>query len=58
MELIFILAGVVLVIWVLSKVFGGKKAKKEKDRYVVVQERQTVVKNHIVKVPTKKKGRK
>lgn len=56
MELLFMLAGVVLVIWLLSKVFGGGKSKKEKDKYYVVQERQTVVKNHVVKVPGKKKG--
>lgn len=52
MEL-FIILGVIL--FVLFLIFGRKKKKKEKDQYVVIQERRTQVRNHVVKVPKGKK---
>lgn len=39
---------------IIGMMFGGRK-KKDPDRYYVVQERHTQVRNHVVKVPGKKK---
>lgn len=55
MELLLLLAGLVFVIFLFSKIFGGKK--KDPDKYYVVQERRTQVRNHVVKVPGGKKKR-
>jgi hypothetical protein len=57
MELLFLLAILVGGVFILSKVFGKKKPEKNPDKYMVVQERQTSVRNHIVKVPGKNKKR-
>ena len=56
-ELLILLAVVVGFVWILAKIFGGKRSKKEPDKYVVIQERRTQVRNHVVKVPGKTKGR-
>lgn len=50
MELLLIL-GVILV--ALFFIFGRKK--KPKDKYFLVQERRTEVRNHVIKVPGNKK---
>lgn len=50
MELILMLGGIVLVLYF---VFGRKK--KAKDKYIVVQERRTQVRNHVIKVPGKRR---
>lgn len=52
MELFLILGGLLVVAYLI---FGRKKKTKEKDKYIVVQERRTQVRNHVVKVPGKKK---
>ncbi len=52
MELFLILGGILVVAYF---VFGRKKKSKEKDKYIVVQERRTQVRNHVVKVPKKKR---
>lgn len=52
MELFLILGGLLVVAYFI---FGRKKKPKEKDKYIVVQERRTQVRNHIVKVPRKRK---
>lgn len=51
MELFLILGGLLVVAYFI---FGRKKKTKEKDKYIVVQERRTQVRNHVVKVPGKK----
>lgn len=55
MELFLILGGILVVAYFI---FGRKKKAKEKDKYIVVQERQTSVRNHVIKVPGKKGRRK
>jgi len=45
---------IIAIVWLASKIFD-RKSKKGPDKYYVVQERQTQVKNHIVKVPGKKR---
>ena len=52
MELFLILGGLLVVAYFI---FGRKKKTKENDKYIVVQERRTQVRNHVVKVPGKKK---
>ena len=49
MELFLILGGILVVAYF---VFG--REQKPKDKYIVVQERPTRVRNHVIKVPGKK----
>lgn len=57
MELIIGAAVIFGVILLIAKIFGGKKSKNEPDKYMVVQQRQARVTNHVVKVPGGKKKR-
>lgn len=51
MEALLLIFGAVFLFFLFKK----RKKRKDKDQYVLVQERQTVVKNHLVKVPKKKR---
>ena len=48
--------GAAIVLFIIYKIVSRKGgSKQEPDQYYVVQERQTQVKNHLVKVPGKKR---